>query len=278
MCFNIAQSKKLKDLAKRYGIKTNVVEMAEEILKEKRQQEDEKRAKSIAIEQYFLPAYLKPECPIITNDGQIRFMRWGLIPANAKLSDLQKIDKGNWFINARSENIFETYPYKMSITNHRCIIPVTGFFEPHYDTPKGKSWMYYIHLQNQEIFSIGGVFSHWNNPENGQTVESFSMLTTQANPLMYQTHNGGKHPHRMPLILNPENEMKWIDQTINRSEIEKLIKVFPDNDMVTYPLRNDYQKYDFSDKLLIENTNNRTQKNPVLSNNSDILQFTLNYS
>ena len=257
MCFNIAQSKKLKDLAKRYGIKTSVVEMAEEVLKEMKQKENEKKAKAIGVEQYLVPAFVKPECPIITSDGQMRFMRWGLIPTNVNISDIQKIDRGNWYVNARSEHIFETYPYKMSITNRRCIIPVTGFFEHHYHNPRGKSWMYYVYLQNQEIFSIGGIYSQWENPETNHTMETFSLLTTAANPLMYRIHNGGKHPHRMPLIINREDEMKWIEPNLDRKEIEALMKIYPDEHMETYPLRADYKKYGFSDKLLIENANSQ---------------------
>jgi putative SOS response-associated peptidase YedK len=46
-----------------------------------------------------------------SGDGQIHFMRWGLIPPNANISDLQKINKGNWYVNARSKQIFETYPF-----------------------------------------------------------------------------------------------------------------------------------------------------------------------
>ena len=258
MCFNIAQSKKLKDLAKRYGVKTSVVEMAEDILREKQQQENEKKAKTVAIEQYLVSAFAKPECPVITTDGQIRFMRWGLIPPNTSVTDLQKIDKGNWYVNARAEQIFETYPYKMSITNHRCIIPVTGFFEHHYHHPRGKSWLYHVFLQNQEIFSIGGIYSQWKNTETNYTMETFSLLTTAANPLMYRIHNGGKHPHRMPLILNIEDEMKWIEPNLNRNEIENLMRIYPDDEMATYPLRSDYKEYSSSDAMILENTT--TQK------------------
>ena len=254
MCFNIAQSKKLKDLAKRYGVKTNVVEMAEEILREQKQHEDGKKVKTVAVEQYLVPAFLKPECPVITPDGQIKLMRWGMIPHNANISDIQKIDKGNWYVNARSEQVFDTYPYKMSITNSRCIIPVTGFFEHHYHHPRGKSWLYYIYLQNQEIFSIGGIYSQWKNLETGNTLNSFSLLTTAANPLMYRIHNGGKNPHRMPLILNRNDEMKWIEPTLTKNEIENMMKVYPDDEMATCPLRSDYKEYSLSDAMILENT------------------------
>ena len=65
----------------------------------------------------------------------------------------------------------------------------------------------------------------------------------------------------MPLILNQKDEMKWIEPNLDRPEIENLMKIYPDEDMDTYPLRTDYKKFNFSDKMLIENTKYQTSLN-----------------
>ncbi len=38
------------------------------------------------------------------------------------------------------------------------------------------------------------------------------MITTEANPLMAEIHNTKK---RMPVILTPQNENDWLNETIN---------------------------------------------------------------
>ncbi|MGN0044682.1 SOS response-associated peptidase family protein [Alistipes indistinctus] len=58
-------------------------------------------------------------------------------------------------------------PYKLSIEHKRCVIPSTGYFEPHYN-PGGSKVPYYARVPVDEVFSIGGLWSSWTNrtPEN----------------------------------------------------------------------------------------------------------------
>ncbi len=80
-------------------------------------------------------------------------MRWGLIPYNTKdWKTVQQKDKSGWYKNAKAEKVFDTWPYKLSIEHKRCIIPSTGYFEPHYN-PDGTKAPYYAHLpENRNIF------------------------------------------------------------------------------------------------------------------------------
>jgi putative SOS response-associated peptidase YedK len=52
----------------------------------------------------------------------------------------------------------------------------------------------------------------WVAVSNGYTGEiknTYTILTTEANPLKSEIHN---HKKRMPIILNPEDEYKWLNQ------------------------------------------------------------------
>lgn len=255
MCTTNGQNKKALALANRYKVKLDVIEMYEQVEREKKQIGEE-RSKIMAIEKFYVPAYLKPDWPIVTAADQLQVMRWGMIPAKVSEKNRLKYDKGVWFANARSDKIFETYPFEYSILQHRCLVPSTGYFEYHYDS-SGKGWPYFIFFENQEVFSMAGVWTEWVNPKTNEVVQSFAIITTDANPFTYQIHNGGEHPHRMPVIISPEDEKRWIDPNISKDEISSLMITCPDTYMATYPLRPDYKFFSFSDPHIIENTTNR---------------------
>lgn len=71
----------------------------------------------------------------------------------------------------------------------------------------------------------GQIFSELRN--------NFSILTTPANPLMENIHNLKK---RMPLILSPEDEQKWIDPDLTTEAISALKKPFPQIEMTAYTI------------------------------------------
>jgi putative SOS response-associated peptidase YedK len=46
---------------------------------------------------------------------------------------------------------------------------------------------------------MAGLYDEWLNRETGEIIQSFTIITTIANPLMEEIHN---HKKRMPLILD----------------------------------------------------------------------------
>ena len=99
--------------------------------------------------------------------------------------------------------------------HNRCIIPVTGFYEPH-RLPNGKAQYYYTTLKDQELFSIAGLWDEWTHPQTGEKVLSFVLITTEANAMMRKIHNGGGNPFRMPKILTQEQEKRWLEVQLRR--------------------------------------------------------------
>lgn len=112
--------------------------------------------------------------------------------------------------------------------HNRCIIPVTGFYEPH-RLPNGKAQYYYTTLKDQELFSIAGLWDEWTHPQTGEKVLSFVLITTEANAMMRKIHNGGGNPFRMPKILTQEQEKRWLDPSIASEEaVAALLTVYPE--------------------------------------------------
>ena len=74
--------------------------------------------------------------------------------------------------------------------------------------PKGKKkQQYLITIPNGEPFAMAGLYNSWVDKTSGEVVDTYTMVTTEANELMSRIHNIKK---RMPVILTQENEMDWL--------------------------------------------------------------------
>jgi len=128
---------------------------------------------------------------------------WGFIPSWAKDESIRKNT-----LNARIETVGEKPSFKNSL-NNRCLILATAFYEWHWNDPKGKSKdKYQINCQDEEIFAFAGLYNHWVKPQTGETIFTYTMLTTEANELMQYIHNTKQ---RMPIVLNRNDEGAWLD-------------------------------------------------------------------
>ncbi|WP_188050818.1 SOS response-associated peptidase [Flavobacterium sp. GP15] len=148
-----------------------------------------------------------PKTPIITNEDVtiIENFNWGLIPAWSKNDDIKVMT-----LNAKIETIKEKPSFK-DVVNQRCLIIANGFYEWQWLDSKGKNKIkYQIGIGNEELFAFAGLYSRWNDTKSGQVINTYTMLTTHASPLMAKIHNIKK---RMPIVLHPEDESKWLNLT-----------------------------------------------------------------
>jgi putative SOS response-associated peptidase YedK len=158
---------------------------------------------------------------ISTEDPSIvSFYRWGLIPFWAKDPSI-----GNKLINARAESIVDKPSFKQAFRLRRCLVLSDGFFE--WKKSKDKT-PYRICFQDHSPFSMAGIWENWKNPE-GEVIRSFSIVTTRANSLIDNIHD------RMPVILNREDEHKWLSSS-PEEELLELLKPYPPERMITYPV------------------------------------------
>ncbi|MCK4256513.1 SOS response-associated peptidase, partial [candidate division WOR-3 bacterium] len=136
---------------------------------------------------FHISAYSGPPLPVITNENasNIQFLNWGLIPhwvkdeTSAKSIMLKTV-------NARSETIFEKPSFRTSIRYKRCIVIADGFFE--WREFEGKKYPYFIKLSNDDAFGLAGIWDRWKNNQTGDTINTFSIITTRANPLLEMIH------------------------------------------------------------------------------------------
>ena len=69
-------------------------------------------------------------------------------------------------------------------------------------------------LRNKNAFSMAGI---WRKEKNGSV---FAILTTEPNSLVSKIHN------RMPIILLPDNENKWLSLNSSDEDLEKITRPY----------------------------------------------------
>lgn len=148
--------------------------------------------------------FTHPNLPIVTNEepNALQLYQWGLLPQWAKDEKFQQNT-----LNAKLETIAEKPSFK-AVEFQRCLIPATGFYEWKWLDGKGKSKeKYLIQVENSPIFCFAGLWSKWIDPLSGNLRGTYTILTTEANPLMAEIHNSKK---RMPVILDVNAEEEWL--------------------------------------------------------------------
>jgi putative SOS response-associated peptidase YedK len=207
MCFHYALGVEVKDLVKRYlaNLENHID---------------------------FLPishanAFNYGKMPIVKENNVIELLNWGLIPNWIKgIENAKKIRTQT--LNSKSETVFEKPSFKYSIINKRCLIPTTGFFEWQHEGTKKTP--HFIKLKKSEIFSFAGIWSAWvDKEETGEIIETFSILTMEANEMMAKIHNTKK---RMPVIIDISSELDWLNPKLNKTQIAELMQPFPQEEMV----------------------------------------------
>lgn len=163
----------------------------------------------------------------------IDFFHWGLIPFWAK-------DKSISYkmINARSETVHEKASFKNSLKKRRCLIPASGYYEW---KKEGKDKQpYYIKPKKDELFLFAGLWESWTDKENGEIIESASIITTDANKQISDVH------HRMPVFITKDLVDTWMKQDYQLDELQSLmlpnsrvdVEFYPVSKMVNKPINN----------------------------------------
>jgi putative SOS response-associated peptidase YedK len=184
MCFHSKQSADAKTLEKRFNAKFDT---------------DEYTA------QPRINGFTFPRTPVITNENSniIQLYSWGLMPSWSKDQKLRANT-----LNARIETLTEKPSFKSYVKN-RCLILADGFYEWKWLDEKGKTKQQYeITLQNNSPFAFAGIYNTWTDKSTGKILNTYTIVTTEANELMAEIHNTKK---RMPVILTPANEKLWLN-------------------------------------------------------------------
>jgi putative SOS response-associated peptidase YedK len=165
-----------------------------------------------SLSQNELSAFTFPDLPILLfqkDDYVISDFKWGLIPEWVSPNDMNEFRKNT--LNARIETIDEKKSFQ-NYTHQKGILTLNGFYEwQHIGKHKNK---FYIHSSSQDFIYVA-VIHHTYLFENKE-INTFSMITTNANKLMSEIHNTKK---RMPLMLNKSYIRDWLNPKFGINDI-----------------------------------------------------------
>jgi putative SOS response-associated peptidase YedK len=172
--------------------------------------------------------------PILYDVDTVGLYSWGLIPWFVK-SMPDALMLRNKTLNCISEEMYDKPSFRDSLkAGHRCLIPMTGFFEWKWQDSKGKEKTpYCIHLKEQKIFSLAGIYATWKDQSTELEYHTYSVLTTKANPLMEEIHNNKK---RMPVIIPREYEKDWLSPQLSKDDVLALCQPFDEGKMEAYQI------------------------------------------
>ena len=180
------------------------------------------------------PVHPKAQAPFIRRaTGQQRLARelvvgrWGLIP---------------WFSttpapafatqNARSEELTRKASYKHAwARGQRCIIPAQDFDEPCWESGKNQWWRF--RRADGLPWGLAGLWNAWVDRSSGEIVESFTMLTLNADEhaLMRRMHKPDPkldpdlQDKRSVIPINPEDVDAWLGGSL--SQAQALLRLAP---------------------------------------------------
>ncbi len=219
MCFHTSQTKKVVKLENRYGVSLSNPDARD----------------AFDIPSYHLNGFSHPDMLIIPQEkpSVIAPAIWGIIPSNKKPEQIRDYYKESvqfgGGLNAQSEKLFEHFIYKHSALTRRCIIPVTGFFEPH--EYKGKKYPFHIKSKDNDVLSLAGLYTIIEN------VVTFTILTKKASPLFAKIHN---KKNRQPIILQKDFEEDWLKNDLNENGIKELMNLnFNEEELSAYTVSRD---------------------------------------
>ena len=164
-------------------------------------------AASIEIEPRYNIAPTQYIAAIREDDNQQReliMLRWGLVPFWAKDPSI-----GNRMINARAETVAEKPSYRAAFRHRRCLVLADGFYE--WRRTGNTKTPYFISLSNGEPFALAGLWENWNDKESGETLQTTTLITTEANDFMRPLH------HRMPVIVQADAAGEWLTGSAEES-------------------------------------------------------------
>jgi putative SOS response-associated peptidase YedK len=157
-----------------------------------------------------------------TGVREIALMRWGLIPYWAKDAKI-----GYSTINAKAETVATAPAFREAFKRRRCLVPADAFYEWQKLDPKHKQ-PFAIALASREPYGFAGLWERWKDPATRESLETFSIITTDPNQVVAPLHN------RMPVIIERKDYARWLGGGDTTQLPLDLLRPFPAEQMIAW--------------------------------------------
>lgn len=146
--------------------------------------------------------------------------QWGLIPWFAKSPKLTYSTN-----NARAEEVASKASFKQSWNKgKRCIIPAWSFDEPCWETGRNVWWRF--KRADGKPWGLAGLWNTWVDKATGEIVESYTMLTINADdhPIMSRMHKPDpklppdQQDKRSVISIEYADCEQWLEGTLEEAQ------------------------------------------------------------
>lgn len=192
----------------------------------------------------YRPAYnISPGnyAPVITDENPktLSLFRFGMTPFWAK--------KSMFLINARTEGdhnpendpeykgargIITKPAFRKPVRSQRCLVLADAFIEGTKEEKLNKPFLVYLRNKDRP-FAFAGIWDRWTDPETGEIIHSYAIITITANELLQKLPH-----HRSPVILHRHSEQAWLRQDLPLADVTAMLRPYPSDLMNAYPISN----------------------------------------
>jgi len=89
----------------------------------------------------------------------------------------------------------------------------------------GEKQPFAVGLRGGGMFGVAGLWDQWKDRSTGHSLETFTIITTDPNPLMEPFHN------RMPVIMKPVDYERWMAPADPARLPVDLLRPYPEEEM-----------------------------------------------
>lgn len=151
-------------------------------------------------------------------ERELAMARWGLVPWWSK--EMPKKPH----INARAETVDTTRLFREAFAKRRALVPATGFYE--WQKRADGKQPYRFRREDLEPFAFAGLWEFCRL--DGKEILSATIVVGEPNPLTAAIHD------RMPVILDPDDYDRWLDNATPVADLKALLKPYPAERMQAY--------------------------------------------
>ncbi len=141
--------------------------------------------------------------------------QWGLIQPGARTR--RPASRAILTNNARAETVSTRPTYRAAwASGQRCLIPAVWYAEPNWECGRNIWWQ--LTRADGQPWAIAGLWSEWTEPDSGEIVPSFTMLTVNCDghPLLGRLHKPDPklapdaQDKRSLVLLEPDEWEQWL--------------------------------------------------------------------
>jgi putative SOS response-associated peptidase YedK len=149
-------------------------------------------------------------------ERQLGRLRWGLVPGR-----WAERRSGPPLINARAETLESQPAFAESFRERRCLIPADGFYE--WRNEGSSKTPYWISRVDGDLLAFAGLWASLPAQDGEGELVSCTIVTCEPNELIRPLHD------RMPVVLMPDAEARWLDPAAGVQELGSLLVPAPED-------------------------------------------------